>query len=66
MDTTVRIFESQREMKAEELRYWQSRPAYERMEAVCSMTRAAYALKGSQTDVRRLQSAVVCLQRPQR
>ncbi|HEU5351305.1 MAG TPA: hypothetical protein VFU55_06880 [Terracidiphilus sp.] len=66
MDTTVRIFKSKAEMKAEELRYWQSRPAHERMEAVSSLTHAAYAMKDPETDVRRLQSVAVCLQRPQR
>jgi hypothetical protein len=33
-------------MKADEYRYWQSRPVHERMDAVEEMIQAAYALKG--------------------
>jgi len=41
MDLTVRKYSSFEEMKAEEYRYWQSRPAYERFEAVEEMVKAA-------------------------
>ena len=51
-------------MKAEEYRYWQSRPVDERMDAVAEITLAAYAMKGAAADVPRLQGPVVCLQRP--
>jgi len=34
MDKTIRKYASFDEMKADEYRYWQSRPAYERMDAV--------------------------------
>ena len=33
-------------MKADEYRYWQSRPAYERLDAVEKLIREAYELKG--------------------
>jgi hypothetical protein len=66
MDSNVRIYDSLKEMKADEYRYWQSRPVHERMSAVAEITLAAYAMKESASDVRRLQRTVVCLQRPQR
>jgi hypothetical protein len=66
MDKTTRLYASQKEMKADEYRYWQSRPVHERMSAVAELTRAAYALKEPAADVRRLQRTLVCLQRPQR
>ena len=53
-------------MKADEYRYWQSRPVHERMTAVAEITRAAYALNEPAPDVLRLQKTLVCLQRPQR
>jgi hypothetical protein len=66
MEATIRAYDSLKEMKADEYRYWQSRPAHERMSAVSEMTRAAYAMKESVPNVRRLQRTLVCLQRPQR
>jgi len=66
MDKIIRIYDSHKEMKADEYRYWQSRPVYERMSAVAELTLAAYSLKEPTRDVRRLQRVVVCLQRPQR
>ena len=42
VDKTVRKFTSQREKKADEYRYWQSRPAHERMGAVTELSLAAY------------------------
>jgi hypothetical protein len=66
MDKSVRVYTSLEEMKADEYRYWQSRPVYERMDAVAEITRAAYAMKEVDPNVRRLQGTVVCLQRPQR
>ena len=66
MDTAIRIFASQKEMKAEEYRYWQSRPVHERMDAVAEITLAIYAMKGAAADVPRLQRPLVRLQRPQR
>jgi hypothetical protein len=46
MDKTIRKYTSFDEMKADEYLYWQSRPAYERMDAVEEMIQTAYALKG--------------------
>ena len=66
MDKTIRKYASFDEMKADEYRYWQSRPVHERMSAVADLTLAAYALKETTRDVRRLQRVVVRLQRPQR
>ena len=66
MDKTIRVYANQKEMKADEYRYWQSRPVHERMNAVAEITRAAYAMKEPALDVRRLQRTLVCLQRPQR
>ncbi|MGB7189618.1 MAG: hypothetical protein WBD10_05740 [Acidobacteriaceae bacterium] len=66
MDKTIRIFDSHREMKAQEYRYWQSRPVHERMDAVTELTIAAYKMKDPDFNVRRLQRTLVVLQRPQR
>jgi predicted acyl esterase len=66
MEIAVRIYTSHDEMKADEYRYWQSRAAHERMEAVTEISVALYAMKGWSGDVRRLQGPVVCLQRPRR
>ena len=66
MDKTVRAFTSLDEMKAEEYRYWQSRPVHERMEAVAELTLAAYALKGAAPDTPRLQRTLAQLERPRR
>ena len=66
MDKTVRIYARQEEMKADEYRYWQSRPVYERMDAVTEITLTTYAMKGVALDVPRLQRPLVRLQRPQR
>jgi hypothetical protein len=66
MDTSIRIYASHKEMKAEEYRYWQSRPVHERMDAVAEISLAAYATKGAPADVPRLQGPVVCLQRSRR
>ena len=66
MEMVARTYTSLKEMKADEYRYWQSRPVYERMSAVAEITLAAYAMKGMAADVPRLQRTLVCLQRPQR
>jgi hypothetical protein len=66
MDKTIREYTSYKEMKADEYRYWQSRPVHERMDAVSELTTAAYALKGMAPDVPRLQGPVVRLPRPRR
>jgi hypothetical protein len=70
MDKTIRVFTSHKEMKADEYRYWQSRPAHERLAATSELSLAAYALKNGgkepSNDVPRLQRPFVCIQRPPR
>ena len=66
VDKTIRVYASRQEMKADEYRYWQSRPVHERTRAVAQITLAAYALKEPALDVPRLQRTLVSLQRPQR
>jgi hypothetical protein len=68
MDKTIRKYTGTAafdEIKAEEYRYWQSRTAQERMEAIAEITLTQYALKGQAPDVPRLQRTLVHLQRPQ-
>ena len=63
MDKTIRRYSSFDEMKADEYRYWQSRPVYERVDAVSELTQEQYAMKGEAPDVPRLQRTLVRLQR---
>jgi hypothetical protein len=65
MDKTIRKFTGPAafdEMKAEEYRYWQSRPIHERMAAAVELTLTGYALKGM-VDVPRLQRTLIHIQR---
>ena len=58
MDKTIRKYASVAhldDIKTEEYRYWQSRPVYERTDAVSELTQALYAMKGAAPDVPRLQ-----------
>lgn len=66
MEKLVRKYRSLKEMKADEYRYWQSRPVYERMAAVAEITLSAYGMKEALADVPRLQRTAVVLQRPRR
>jgi hypothetical protein len=66
MDKSIRKYTSLDEMKADEYRYWQSRPVHERMDAVSELTLAMYAMKGAAPGVPRLQRTLVRVQRPQR
>jgi hypothetical protein len=69
MDKTIRKFDSIAyldEIKAEEYRYWQSRPVHERTDAVSALTQALYAMKGAVPDVPRLQRTLVRFERLQR
>ena len=66
MDKVISTYTNLDEMKADEYRYWQSRPVYERMDAVVEITLAAYQMKEPAFDVRRLQRTLVHLQRPER
>jgi hypothetical protein len=64
MDKTIRIYTSHKEMKADEYRYWQSRPVYERMAAVAEISLATYAMKGAERDAPRLEGPLIRLQQP--
>ena len=66
MEKTIHKYTSYKEMKADEYRYWQSRPVHERMDAVAELTLSAYALKGMAPDVSRLQGPLVRLLGPGR
>jgi hypothetical protein len=68
MDPVIRKYTSFDEMKADEYRYWQSRPAHERLDAIEEMILTAYALKGweMEPDVPRLQRPFVRLPCPWR
>jgi hypothetical protein len=65
---TVRKYTNFDEIKADEYRYWQSRPAHERLDAVDEMIEMAYAIKGweIEPDVPRLQRPFVRLPVPWR
>jgi hypothetical protein len=69
VDKTIRKYTSIAgfdEIKAEEYRYWQSRPVHERVAAVWELTTALYAPKGM-IELPSLKGApVVRLPRPQR
>ena len=67
-DPIIRKYTNFDDMKADEYRYWQSRPAHERLDAVEEMIRTAYALKGwkIEPDVPRLQRPFVRLPCPWR
>ena len=69
MDKTIRKYTSLAdldEIKADEYRYWQSRPLHERMAAVSEITQEQYAMKGEVPDVPRLQRTLVRFKRPPR
>ncbi len=63
MDRTIRVHASFAEMKADEYRYWQSRPVHERMAAVSELTLTAYSLKGPVSLLPRSEWPFVCLER---
>ena len=44
---TLRHFDSATDQKAEEYRYWQSRPVHERLAAVSELSIEGYKLKGT-------------------
>ena len=66
VEPIVRKFASFDEMKADEYRYWQSRPEYERVAAVSELTQELYAMKGAVSDVPRLQRTLVRFERAPR
>jgi hypothetical protein len=69
MDKTIRKYAriaDLDEIKADEYRYWQSRPLHERMAAVSELTQDQYAMKGAVADVPRLQRTLVRVERSER
>jgi hypothetical protein len=68
MDKTIRKYTRFEEMKADEYRYWQSRPVHERMDAVEELIQTAYELKGwkMEPDVPRLQRPFIRIPCPWR
>lgn len=64
----IRRYQSLDDIKADEYRYWQRRPAEERLDAVEELVKTAYALKGweIEPDVPRLQRPFVRLRVPWR
>ena len=66
MDKAITIFDSFEEMKADELRQWQSLPAHDRLRAASELTLALYRMKEPDRDVRRIQRTLVHLQREKR
>ena len=63
---TIRKYTDLDEIKADEYRYWQSRPVHERVAAVSELTKEHYALKGEAPDVPRLQRTLVRFERAPR
>jgi hypothetical protein len=66
IDKTIRKYTSFGGMKADEYRYWQSRPVHERVAAVSELTQEHYAMKGAVPDVPRLQRTLVHFERAPR
>lgn len=66
MDKPIRVYDSLKEMKADEYRYWQSRPVHERMAAVSELTLAAYEMKDSVSFLPRSEWPVVYRNRSER
>jgi hypothetical protein len=65
MDKTIRKYTDFDEMKADEYRYWQSRPVHERVAAVSELTEEGYRMKGMGPDAFRLQRTLVRFERLQ-
>ena len=63
MDKTIRKYTDFDEMKADEYRYWQSRPVHERMAAVGELTVEGYTLKGYKPDDFKLDRSIVHFER---
>ena len=66
MDKTIRKYTDFDDMKADEYRYWQSRPVHERLAAVSELSQEGYAMKGEAPDVPRLQRTLVHFERAPR
>ena len=66
MDKTIRKYTDFDELKADEYRYWQSRPVHERVAAVSELTEEGYRMKGMGPDAFRLQRTLVRFERLER
>ena len=66
MDKTIRKYSNFDEMKADQYRYWQSRPVHERVAAVWELTEEGYRMKGMGRDAFRLQRTLVHFERARR
>ena len=67
MDKTIRKYTDFDEMKADEYRYWQSRPIHERLDAAAELSMMGYQLKEPTRNVQqRLQRTLVRIQRAPR
>ena len=66
VDKTIRKFANFDEMKADEYRYWQSRPVHERVAAVAEPTEEGYKLKGFKPGAFRLDRTLVHFERAPR
>jgi hypothetical protein len=60
---TIRKYTAFDEMKADEYRYWQSRPVHERVAAVWELTEQGYRMKGMKPNAFRLQRTLVRFER---
>ena len=64
MDKTIRKYTDFDEMKADEYRYWQSRPIHERLDTAAELSIMGYQLKKPTRNVQqRLQRTLVRVQR---
>jgi broad specificity phosphatase PhoE len=67
MDKTIRRYTDIDEMKADEYRYWQSRPVHERLDTAAELSVIGYQWKEPTRDVQsRLQRTLVRVQRAPR
>jgi len=66
MEKAIRKYKDFDEMKADEYRYWQSRPVHERVAAVSELTEEGYKLKGFKRDAFRLHRTLVHFERAPR
>jgi len=63
MERMIRKVTDQKSQLVETLSYWQSRPDYERMEAVAEIVREAYAWKGVNLDAEGSERSLTRIQR---
>jgi hypothetical protein len=64
MDKSIRRITDLKEQRMETYRYWRSRPAAERMDAVAEIVRDVYLTKGIDLDSRPVDKTLVRTERP--